>query len=199
MTDPECRICGVSSDLQEHHISYEPEVTTALCVECHREVHGHGVGMSSREKDSALEVNFQLEGRDEEVWKRFKSFVMRNEGKIKGVLGKHVARALEEYMESNPTSKKEKFGRKTSNVSLKRAYKVWSGIISDETTFEIGDQVPEPVVERKIKRICGASGNTIRKYKNIMTTFDLLLEAEGSEGGDPVYEICPEPEWVEKI
>jgi len=40
----ECEICGFTSDLQEHHISYTPEVKQVLCVNCHIKIHNHGVG-----------------------------------------------------------------------------------------------------------------------------------------------------------
>ena len=39
-----CELCGATERLQRHHISYEPEITQLLCVNCHRDVHGHGVG-----------------------------------------------------------------------------------------------------------------------------------------------------------
>ena len=41
-----CDICGTTEDLQNHHISYEPEIIQVLCVGCHEELHGHGVGKS---------------------------------------------------------------------------------------------------------------------------------------------------------
>ena len=39
-----CEICGAIENLQRHHICYEPEITQFLCVNCHRNIHGHGVG-----------------------------------------------------------------------------------------------------------------------------------------------------------
>ena len=39
-----CEICGATKNLQRHHISYEPEILQSLCVACHRNIHGHGVG-----------------------------------------------------------------------------------------------------------------------------------------------------------
>ena len=43
----ECEICGTTENLQEHHISYEPEIKQTLCVKCHQKQHnGHGVGSS---------------------------------------------------------------------------------------------------------------------------------------------------------
>lgn len=37
--------CGAAEFLQEHHLSYVPEVTEFLCVGCHELVHGHYVGL----------------------------------------------------------------------------------------------------------------------------------------------------------
>lgn len=45
-----CEVCGATENLQLHHISYEPEITQCLCVSCHQEVHGHGVGRVSTPK-----------------------------------------------------------------------------------------------------------------------------------------------------
>lgn len=39
-----CEICGATENIQEHHISYEPEIKQFLCVTCHEAVHNHGVG-----------------------------------------------------------------------------------------------------------------------------------------------------------
>ena len=39
-----CEICGATENIQEHHISYEPEIKQFLCVDCHKVVHNHGVG-----------------------------------------------------------------------------------------------------------------------------------------------------------
>lgn len=42
-----CEECGSLDDLQEHHISYDPEIKQVLCVTCHKRKHpGHGVGKS---------------------------------------------------------------------------------------------------------------------------------------------------------
>lgn len=40
----ECEMCGATEKIQRHHISYEPEIIQFLCVNCHKKVHGHGVG-----------------------------------------------------------------------------------------------------------------------------------------------------------
>ena len=39
-----CAMCGTTEKLQTHHTSYEPPITQLLCVNCHMNVHGHGVG-----------------------------------------------------------------------------------------------------------------------------------------------------------
>jgi len=39
-----CEMCGATENIQRHHISYEPEIIQLLCVDCHKRVHGHGVG-----------------------------------------------------------------------------------------------------------------------------------------------------------
>lgn len=144
-------------------------------------------------------VNFQLEGEDEDTWKRFKAFVLRNEGKLRGELGHYVSRALNEYMNSSNQLKRKKILGKKRNVSFKRAYSVWNELISDGTDFDVGDSVPGPTVERFIKEICGTSHVTINKYKNLMTGFRLLYEKGTSRGGTTVYEIGDKPEWAEEI
>jgi hypothetical protein len=145
-----------------------------------------------------MQVNFQFEENDEEVWKRFKSFVMRNEGKIKGELGRYVAEALDAYMDSANKEKIKKFPAGNRNVSLRRAYNVWQELLNG-AGFEVGDRVPEAVLERNIKKICGSSDPTIRKYKNLMDGFRLVSEVGNRRDGSKVYEIFDEPEWVEDI
>lgn len=39
-----CERCGTRENIQTHHLSYDPEITQYLCVNCHQKVHGHGVG-----------------------------------------------------------------------------------------------------------------------------------------------------------
>jgi len=41
----ECASCGSEENLQEHHLSYGPEVTVRICKDCHNKVHGHGTGV----------------------------------------------------------------------------------------------------------------------------------------------------------
>lgn len=36
--------CDVTEGLQEHHVSYVPEIKMLLCKEHHLNIHGHGVG-----------------------------------------------------------------------------------------------------------------------------------------------------------
>lgn len=50
-----CAACGGKEYLQEHHLSYEPEVTVTLCSDCHSKVHGHctGSGVSSKKIEVA--------------------------------------------------------------------------------------------------------------------------------------------------
>ena len=44
MSNECCAICGATEKIQRHHISYEPEIIQLLCVDCHKNIHGHGVG-----------------------------------------------------------------------------------------------------------------------------------------------------------
>ena len=39
-----CEMCGATENLQTHHTCYDPPITQLLCVNCHRNIHGHGVG-----------------------------------------------------------------------------------------------------------------------------------------------------------
>ena len=40
-----CIACGSNQNLQEHHISYKPEIIICMCTGCHNLEHpGHGVG-----------------------------------------------------------------------------------------------------------------------------------------------------------
>lgn len=46
-----CYDCGLTINLQVHHISYEPVVKILLCVPCHLKRHKtHGVGVANWEK-----------------------------------------------------------------------------------------------------------------------------------------------------
>jgi len=43
-----CEICGAETNLQTHHISYDPEITIRVCVKCHNQLHPHhGVGKAN--------------------------------------------------------------------------------------------------------------------------------------------------------
>ena len=54
-----------SNFLQEHHISYDPEVTIRLCVSCHGKEHGHGVGLGVGEWFC---LNTEVKGQFIELW-----------------------------------------------------------------------------------------------------------------------------------
>lgn len=39
-----CVICKTAKATQQHHLSYNPEITIDVCVPCHVKIHQHGVG-----------------------------------------------------------------------------------------------------------------------------------------------------------
>ncbi len=46
-----CVVCKTNEATQEHHISYDPELTIDICVPCHDSTHkGHGVGRGRGQK-----------------------------------------------------------------------------------------------------------------------------------------------------
>ena len=50
--EKKCVDCGTTENLQEHHISYDPEITVTLCVDCHMRRHNnsHGVGVGEKKE-----------------------------------------------------------------------------------------------------------------------------------------------------
>lgn len=46
MFSDKCVICGSEENLQDHHLSHNPEITIPVCVNCHKKIHRHGVGLS---------------------------------------------------------------------------------------------------------------------------------------------------------
>ena len=55
-----CALCGTTRQLQQHHISYDPEIIITVCRECHRKLHKHGVGRGTDKYSISLE-DFQKE------------------------------------------------------------------------------------------------------------------------------------------
>lgn len=43
-----CVVCGSIDNLQKHHINYDPTEIVILCRDCHKELHGHAVGLATR-------------------------------------------------------------------------------------------------------------------------------------------------------
>jgi len=39
-----CQVCKDKEAEQKHHVSYYPELTIDVCIECHKLIHKHGVG-----------------------------------------------------------------------------------------------------------------------------------------------------------
>lgn len=66
-----CTYCGTIENLQEHHISYEPEVKEVICVDCHQQRYhpnhgvGHGVGskLFKSIEDKFIELHQTLSSR----------------------------------------------------------------------------------------------------------------------------------------
>ena len=62
-----CELCGATENLQVHHLSYEPEVTQVLCMNCHQKQHPeHGIGRSLCQVEGSpiwltIEVKKELE------------------------------------------------------------------------------------------------------------------------------------------
>lgn len=60
-----CQVCKEKEAEQKHHVSYYPELTIDVCIDCHKLIHKHGVGgnrSSDTEiiKDSPLGVHIPL-------------------------------------------------------------------------------------------------------------------------------------------
>jgi hypothetical protein len=56
MTDEKCVLCDSTDEVQNHHISYNPEVKVSLCRKCHQKEHGnkHGTGPSKRNTNLSM-------------------------------------------------------------------------------------------------------------------------------------------------
>jgi hypothetical protein len=54
-----CSICKEKVAVQEHHLSYNPEIKINVCIPCHRLLHNHGVGRewSSNRKSYSPQEN----------------------------------------------------------------------------------------------------------------------------------------------
>lgn len=141
-----------------------------------------------------MQVNFQIPEEHEDTWEQFKSFVLRNEGKLRGELGKHVGQALNHYMDSMNHDKEKKVLTGKRNISLKRSYQIWCNL-----DFEVDERFPEPVLERTIREVAGASHVTVKKYKGLMQQFNLITRIGPNKEGTVIYEKWPKPDWVEQL
>jgi len=74
--EKKCVDCGSTENLQEHHISYEPEKTVMLCVNCHKKRHNnnHGVGLAKGQYPRETEEKDIVFGKLPNVKEEFKKF-----------------------------------------------------------------------------------------------------------------------------
>jgi hypothetical protein len=78
-----CPVCKTFEAVQEHHLSYEPEIKIPICLKCHNAVHpSHGVGRGRNTPKRKLtdEEQFFLEKKDLYDWNNIPYFVV--DGKI---------------------------------------------------------------------------------------------------------------------
>ena len=61
-----CAVCKTEEAMQQHHLSYEPELKIDVCVKCHVTLHGHGVGVGAGNKKN--DINMQTEDEDTELY-----------------------------------------------------------------------------------------------------------------------------------
>jgi len=123
------------------------------------------------------DVAFSLMDEEEkEVWNRFKSLVLRNEGKLRGELGNYVAEALEEYMDSLEEVKKEKNSAliPKNSTSIKRMVGIYHEIPN-------GGPVNKSAIETIIENHAGASDKTINKYRKLLLKHSLISPALGGD------------------
>ena len=61
--EDKCSACGTNKKLQEHHISYDPEIKITLCASCHIKTHGskHGTGKGNDYRPKS-EVDLSIMG-----------------------------------------------------------------------------------------------------------------------------------------
>lgn len=52
-----CVVCKAAEATQKHHLVYEPEpLIIDVCVDCHQEIHKHGVGRGRNTKNGFQEI-----------------------------------------------------------------------------------------------------------------------------------------------
>lgn len=46
-----CQLCKENEATQKHHISYFPNLVIDICIECHKLIHKHGVGLGKNSEE----------------------------------------------------------------------------------------------------------------------------------------------------
>jgi len=55
-----CSACGTVEKIQQHHISYDPEITIMVCKTCHGEIH-HSDKFKNLEPDLSMKEAYKKE------------------------------------------------------------------------------------------------------------------------------------------
>lgn len=81
----ECRVCGTTNNLIQHHIDYESDFTVSLCQKCHSNVHKHPKeypGFKPVNKRGLTEIAKEKPFLDEDVFEIIKKIGELNDNNI---------------------------------------------------------------------------------------------------------------------
>jgi hypothetical protein len=126
-----------------------------------------------RNEEDLVQINPHV---TEETRDEFKEYVRENTGKVRGEFGRHVEKAMNEYMDNDRLSRverkldallqKDSEERKTPSDGQNRTDKRLSEI--EQKLNKEGATFSQDTVERVIRNVAGHSDKTIKKYLQLL-------------------------------
>jgi len=70
-----CSICNINPATQQHHVSYDPELTVNVCAVCHAKIHESGTGNPAKDLKS-MKGRYKHPGRPPDPNRRTLSYLL---------------------------------------------------------------------------------------------------------------------------
>lgn len=130
-----------------------------------------------------MSVGVYVRLKNEEVWMKFKEYVLKKHQKLHGALGLELTKAIEHYLQTQETpaihthtnSQSTDCNGASSNGGNSRTLKSLKTIVSQILT-ETEKEIPQTRVEQIIASCAGGEDRTMRRYlRHLINDYRILV------------------------
>lgn len=136
-------------------------------------------------------VGFQLNDEDYDTWKLIKNTILRQHGKLRGVLGHDIVTMIRDSPGFDEKNKKVFEPLRVGTRALKNIKQIYERLPTNQ-------EFPEPMLSQLVGEIAGISKPTLSQYKSVMLMYRIITNGDVRSGTHYFWK-CDMPPWLKEV